>query len=143
MSQFYMVFRDSDGVCMFTSTQEPADIAAGYSVVVYDFGSTAFPDEFYKPGGTGPVTRKANPVVTSLTVTSGSHLGGTSTIINGANFLGATSVTFGGTAASFDIIGSGGVIEVASTPAHAAGVVDVVVTTGYGSGTKVGGFTYT
>ena len=67
--------------------------------------------------------------------------GGTTVQVNGANLGGATAVTFGGAAAT-------GVVELSATslecvtPPHAAGVVDVAVTTPAGTGTGTGLFTY-
>ncbi len=72
------------------------------------------------------------PVVSSLSASTGSTSGGTSVTISGSNFSGATAVSFGGvTAASFTVNGSGSIVAVA--PAHAAGVVDVQVTTSGGT----------
>jgi hypothetical protein len=81
----------------------------------------------------------APPTITSITPSSGPAAGGTSVTIAGTNLSGA-SVTFGGTAAT-------GVTATATqitctTPAHAAGAVDVVVTTIGGSATSTGGYTY-
>ena len=81
------------------------------------------------------------PDVTSCTPDSGSTAGGTGVTIAGANFTGATGVTFGGDAAtSVSVVSDISITCV--TPAHAAGAVDVVVTTSAGSGTLTNGFTY-
>ena len=81
------------------------------------------------------------PDVTSCTPDSGSTAGGTAVTIAGANFTGATGVTFGGDAAtSVSVVSDISITCV--TPAHAAGAVDVVVTTSAGSGTLTNGFTY-
>jgi fructose/tagatose bisphosphate aldolase len=54
---------------------------------------------------------------------------------------GATGVTFGGSAAtSVNVVNSTTVTAV--TPAHAAGAVDVVITTPSGSATDTNGYTY-
>jgi hypothetical protein len=67
------------------------------------------------------------PTITSITPIAGPTTGGTRVIITGTGFIGTTSVTFGGTnAASFAVM-SNRTIE-AVTPAHAAGIVDVIVT---------------
>jgi hypothetical protein len=71
------------------------------------------------------------PAVTGLGTTSGSTAGGTSVTVSGSGFTGATGVTFGGTAASFTVRSDGWLT--ATAPAHAAGTVDVVVTTPSGS----------
>jgi hypothetical protein len=72
------------------------------------------------------------PVVQSVTPSSGPTSGGTTVSIQGANFLGATSVTFGGTpAASFTVNSSTQITAV--SPAHAAGPADVQVATPNGT----------
>jgi hypothetical protein len=68
-------------------------------------------------------------------------LGGTAVTIAGTNFTGATAVTIGGAPAQFVTVTSATSIT-ATTAAHAAGTVDVVVTTPAGSGTGTGLFTY-
>lgn len=80
------------------------------------------------------------PTITSLNPTSGTTAGGTGVTITGTNLTSTSSVTFDGLAASFSVIDATTVT--ASTPAHAAGAVDVVITTDGGSATDVGGFTY-
>ena len=80
--------------------------------------------------------------VTAVNPNTGSASGGTGVTITGTNFTGATGVTFDGVAAtSVNVINSTTITAV--TPAHAAGAVDVVVTTPSGSGTLLNGFTYT
>ncbi|OGT38398.1 MAG: hypothetical protein A3F12_07795 [Gammaproteobacteria bacterium RIFCSPHIGHO2_12_FULL_38_14] len=83
----------------------------------------------------------AAPTITSLDTTSGTTAGGTSVVITGTNFTDATAVTFGGTAASSYTVNSATQIT-ATTPAHAAGAVDVAVTTAGGTATSLGGYTY-
>jgi hypothetical protein len=60
--------------------------------------------------------------------------------ISGTNLTGATRVTFGGVDAI--IMSSTATTLVVTIPAHAGGVVDVIVTTGGGSATWTGGYTY-
>lgn len=81
------------------------------------------------------------PTLASLTPTSGTTAGGTTVTISGTNLTGATSVIFGGTAATLGA--NTGTSLVVTSPAHAAGPVDVVVTTAAGSATLTGSFTYT
>lgn len=77
------------------------------------------------------------PTISSLSPTSGSS--GTSVTITGANFTGATAVTFGSTAASsFNVVSSTQITAVA--PAG-SGTVGVVVTTSVGASNSVS-FTY-
>jgi hypothetical protein len=82
----------------------------------------------------------AAPTVTDIDPDAGPTAGGTGVTIDGAGFTPATSVTFGGTPASFVVISDTELSAV--TPAGAAGAVDVVVTTTGGSATLTGGFTY-
>ncbi len=70
----------------------------------------------------------AHPVVTSLSPSTGPTTGGTSVIITGSNFTGATAVTFGGVAATSFTVNSD--IQITATsPPGAAGAVHVQVTT--------------
>src|SRR5438876_2913120 len=80
--------------------------------------------------------------MTSIAPSSGPTAGGQSgVVITGTNLSGATSVTFGGSAAT--ITGTSSTTVTVTTPAHAAGAVDVVVTTSGGTATSSGGYTYT
>ena len=82
------------------------------------------------------------PHVTSLSPTSGSTAGGTAVTITGTDFTSGATVTFGGTPATNVQVTSSTSIT-ATTPAHAAGAVSVVVTNPDGqSGTLANGFTY-
>jgi hypothetical protein len=93
-------------------------------------------------GGTGTnlFTYIAVPTVTSVSPNTGSTTGGTSIAITGTDFTGATSVTIGGTSVTFTVINATTIA--ATTPAHAAGAVNVAVTTPAGTGTGTGLFTY-
>jgi len=86
----------------------------------------------------------AAPTVTSVVPSNGSTAGGTSVTITGTGFVGATSVTFGGTnATSFTVVDGTGTSMTATTPAKAAGAVDVVVINSNNqSGTLSNGFTF-
>ena len=68
------------------------------------------------------------PKITKVSPTSGPTAGGTSVTITGANLTGATSVRFGGIAASTVTVVSPTKI-IAYSPAQSAGTVDVTVTT--------------
>ncbi len=82
------------------------------------------------------------PTVATVLPASGSTGGGTNVTITGTGFAAGATVTFGGTAAANVVVVSATSIT-ATTPAHAAGVVNVVVTNADGqSGTLLGGFTY-
>ena len=79
------------------------------------------------------------PTITGIVPSSGRAAGGTTVVITGTNLTGGT-VTFGGTAATCTVDSATQIT--CTSPAHAAGAVDVVVTTPGGPVTSVGGFTY-
>jgi hypothetical protein len=82
------------------------------------------------------------PTVTKVTPTSGTIAGGNPVLVTGTLFTGATSVTFGGTpATTFSVVSATSINAVA--PAHAAGTVDIVVTTPSGSSAVVTADHYT
>ena len=76
------------------------------------------------------------PTMTSLNPTSGTTLGGTTVTITGTNLTGASAVTIGGLPATTSIVNATTITAV--TPAHAAGIVDVAVTTAGGATTGTG-----
>jgi IPT/TIG domain len=83
------------------------------------------------------------PTVSSCTPASGSMNGGTSITIGGANFYNVTGVTVGGTAATSVVVNSSASVTCV-TPAHAAGLVAVIVGVGQGviDGPGANVFTY-
>jgi alpha-tubulin suppressor-like RCC1 family protein len=89
--------------------------------------------------GLGPVPPA--PTVTSIAPAIGTTAGGTSVMITGTDFTGATGVTFGGVAAASFTVDSATQIT-ATTPAHAAGAVSVEVTTPGGTNAANTLFTY-
>ncbi|MDT9646907.1 IPT/TIG domain-containing protein, partial [Pseudomonas sp. JV245A] len=80
------------------------------------------------------VTGAATPTLTSVAPNSGSTAGATAVTLTGSNFTGATSVSFGGTAAPSYTVNNATTIT-ATTPAHAAGAVNVTIITPGGSAT--------
>jgi hypothetical protein len=82
------------------------------------------------------------PTVTSLTPSSGPAAGGTSVVIAGTGFTGATAVNFGATAATTFTVNNANQIT-ATAPAHAAGTVDVSVTTVGGTSANTANDDYT
>lgn len=82
------------------------------------------------------------PTISGVSPNSGSTLGGTPVTITGTNFLTGTAVTFGGVAATSVVPALNGLSLTCVAPAHAAGLVDVVVTTSAGSATSVNAYTY-
>lgn len=92
------------------------------------------------PVGVPSPTPSAGPVISTLTPAFGTAAGGTPVRISGSNFLGVTSVTFGGTAAQFSVDTSTQ-ITVFATPPGLVGAVQVSVTSPAGTG--VANYTYT
>ncbi|MGC9960588.1 MAG: IPT/TIG domain-containing protein [Acidimicrobiales bacterium] len=88
-------------------------------------------------------TYDTTPAVARLTPSAGKIAGGDSVIITGTGFANASAVTFGGTSATSYAVNSDTSIT-AITPAHAAGIVDAVVTNESGTSAVVSGdkFTY-
>ncbi len=98
------------------------------------------------PGGTATSTTDytfvVGPTVTSFTPTSGPSSGGTTVVITGTHFTGATSVKFGTTAAgSFSVTNATHIT--AKTKAHADTTVRISVTTVGGTGTSATTFSFT
>ncbi len=69
----------------------------------------------------------ARPVVTTINPTSGSESGATPVTIRGSNFRSGATVTFGDSTATGGFIVSSETIT-ATTPAHAVGTVDLIIT---------------
>lgn len=84
------------------------------------------------------------PAIASIDPTSGPDSGGTAVTIYGSDFttVGATLVAFDGLAATSIVVVDATTIT-CNTPAHPAGVVDVMVTNDFGSDTLSNGYTYT
>jgi len=91
---------------------------------------------------TNAFTYTGDPTITLVAPATGLAAGGTAVTLTGVNYVTGATVTFGGAAATSVVVVSGISITCA-TPAHAAGAVNVVVTTAYGAATATGGFTYT
>ncbi|HVX07592.1 IPT/TIG domain-containing protein [Humibacter sp.] len=120
-----------------SDTQITAVVPAGTGTVdVVVVGSAAC--------GTGTdqnaYTYNPAPVIDSLSPDHGPEAGGTTVTITGTGFTGATGVTFGGVAGTNLTIIDDTHLTIDS-PAHAAGQVDVVVTTPLGS-SEPQAFTY-
>jgi len=111
----------------------PAHAAGAVNVVVTTAAGSATLTNGY--------TYLAIPTFTNISPASGTTIGGTGVTLTGTNFTGTTSVTFDGLAAtSVNVVSNTTVTAV--TPAHAAGFVDVVITTPDGSATIINGFNY-
>jgi IPT/TIG domain len=116
---------------------------SGSITVTVPAGTGTVPITVVTPGGSTnglSYTYVAAPTLTDIEPVSGPTAGGTGVTITGTGLTTATSVTFGGTPASFVVVSATEVSAV--TPAGAAGAVDVVVTTTGGSDTLEDGFTY-
>lgn len=89
------------------------------------------------PGAMGAV----RPRISSVSPNSGSTAGGTSVVIAGLRFQAGATVTFGGKSAMVVSVAPSSITAV--TPAHAAGIVNVVVTNPDGlKGRLASGYTY-
>jgi IPT/TIG domain len=96
----------------------------------------------FRGSGQGSGSNPA-PTVSAISPSTGTAAGNTAVTITGTGFLAGATVSLGGTAATGMAVVSSTSIT-ATTPAHAAGVVNVVVTnTDNQSGTLSSGYTYT
>ena|SRR5215831_81992 len=86
-------------------------------------------------------TLNATPGVDQVTPTTGTAAGGTPVTVYGEGLTGSTGVTFGGTAGTAFTVVSDSQLTVTS-PAHAAGAVNVVVANPRGNVTVTNGYTY-
>jgi len=84
----------------------------------------------------------APPTVTAIAPTSGPTAGGTSVILTGTNFAGATSVLFDGIATTFTVNSATQIT--ATSPSHAAGAINIQVGTpgGTSAAAQANQFTY-
>ncbi len=87
-----------------------------------------------------PATAQSTPQITFISPPSGPQAGGTLVTIYGQNLAGITSVFIGGIAVAPAIVADDRVRF--TTPAHAAGPVDIAVTDGDGVFTAPNAFTY-
>jgi putative cell wall-binding protein len=81
------------------------------------------------------------PTIVAVTSAVGPVAGGTTVTLTGTNLTGTTGISVGGQAAS-DVTVVSATSVTFTTPAHATGATDVVVTTPAGSATLTAGFTY-
>ena len=117
----------------------PSHAAGAVDVVVTNSdGQSATLSGGYTYTGTNPA-----PTIKSIAPATGSTTGNTAVTITGTGFLPGATVSLGGNSATAVTVVSTTSIT-ATTPAHAAGSVDVVVTNTDGqSGTLPSGYTYT
>jgi hypothetical protein len=123
----------------------PLTSSATFSPKTLTYGSSpvrSFADNYIT---SGVILTASGPTVTAnLSPNQGPGSGGTAVTITGTGFVsgGSLGVTFGGTAATaVNVVNS--TTMTCTTPAHASGIVDVVITNGDGQPTTVtNGFTY-
>jgi hypothetical protein len=136
------------GTGMYTVSTPTVAGAHSLYLTIWDMGDNALDSAVYldrlrmfNSSGTCPtgVVIPGDPTITNISPNSGPTAGGTTVVITGTELSGGT-VTFGGLPATCTV-NSPTQITCAS-PAHAAGPVDVVVTTAVNSATSAGGFTY-
>lgn len=109
----------------------PAHVAGSVAVVATSMGGSSQPLT---------LTYVGPPSVLGVQPATGPVGGGTSVLVYGQGFLGASAVTFGGTPASQFTVVNDTLID-AVAPPHAAGPVQLWVTTVGGS--SIAGYTYT
>jgi hypothetical protein len=117
---------DSDTEIMATSPAGSAGMVDVTVIAANGMSALSSADQFTY------VAAAAAPTVTAMNPTSGSTAGGTEVTITGTGFTAATAVNFGSTAATAFTVDSDTQI-VATSPAGAAGTVDVMVTTAEGT----------
>ncbi|MGC2184325.1 MAG: IPT/TIG domain-containing protein, partial [Terriglobales bacterium] len=118
----------------------PAHVAGAVSVVVTN---TDAQSGTLTNGYTYIAANNPAPTVTAISPVSGTINGGTAIAITGTGFLAGATLQLGGTLATGVTVVNSNAIT-ATTPAHAAGAVSVVVTnTDAKTGTLTNGFTYT
>jgi large repetitive protein len=110
-------------------------------------GAGTYNVNVYRSGGPSPgvganlYTYVAPPTLSSCNPPLGLIFGGMDVTLTGTLLTGVNSVTFGGTAATNVVVVNATTVT-CKTPAHAAGLVNVVASNSYGSATLVNGFTY-
>ena len=144
--QFYLgeltVTTDAQDHAFWTATLPPIDVGfiVTATATLLD-GTTATDTSEFSPGLTGAAP--ALPTITGVTPATGPASGGTVLTVTGTYFfLTDTVVKIGGSTAT-DVLVLTPTSLVATTPAHAPGLVDVVVTTSVGTATRPNAFTYT
>ena len=114
------------------TARAPAHAAGAVDVVVTTLGGSITATNGY--------TYVAAPTISSISPNSGPTSSGATVTLSGTHLNGASSVTFGGVAATSYTATANSIT--ATAPAHAAGAVDVVVTTPGGTATATNGYTY-
>ena len=133
---YWLAYLPSSNALSFRNSQTGAAkyYSFAYGVLPASFSKTPTSGQFHFSfyATLNATTISAAPTVSGLSPNTGSIGGGTQVTISGANFTGATGVSFGGVAASGVSVVSATSIT-AISPAHAAGKVDVTVTSPAGT----------
>lgn len=138
-------FTSSDGAATLPANSTLTNGTATFSATLVTAGSQTLTatdtGNAAITGTSGAIVVSAPaPSITALSAVLGLTSGGETVTISGLNLSGVTSATFGGVAA---VITSGNATSIVVTaPPHAAGPVDVVVTTPGGIATLPHAFTY-
>ena len=110
-------------------SQSVGSLAQG---TIYYYKAYAINSSGTSYGESRSFTTLAPPTITSVSPSSGPASGGTSVVITGTNLLSAIAVKFGSTNATGFTVNSATQI-IATSPAGAAGTVDITVTTAVGT----------
>lgn len=135
------------GLSVAASTCGPVLAAGASCAVTLTAGAAEGPTSITvtadnAPGQSASVTVEAVVVaLTAIDPDTGNAAGGLAVTMTGDNLSTATAVDFGGAAASGITVVDNSTVT-ATSPAHAAGIVDVTVSTAHGDATLAGGFTY-
>ena len=136
-----MVATDATGHATFAASLPTVAVGAIVSATATLLnGATPTDTSEFSPGVAATAAVLA-PTVTSIVPTSGPTAGGTAVTITGTNLIAGATVALGGSAATSVVVVNATTIT-AVTPSHAAGAVNVVVTTASGTGTLPGAFAY-
>lgn len=125
-----------------------SDSQTGDGVYTTEFTGGVADIAFEYGGRTGYALTYSDPTsvdLVSIDPVTGPAAGATSCTLAGSGFQGVTSVRFGTVEVPIAniAVNAEGTFITCPSPAHAAGVVDITVTTPNGSDTLVGGYTYT
>jgi len=128
---------DADGYA--TSAAFTANASVGSYIVEASLPG-ASPASFNLENTAEDVDPLPLPAITALSPNNGPEAGGTSVTITGSDFADATSVTFGGVEADFELVDD----KIVAVSPAGTGLVDVLVTTpaGPSSDTDTGKFSY-
>jgi hypothetical protein len=133
VSRYNWQFNDGPGLSTPVETTTPTVSHTFPASGAYTVALTVFASDGTSIGTAHTVLAGSAtaPSVTKVSPAKGPVGGGKGVTITGANFTGATTVKFGTTAVGFSFVSSTKIVAVA--PEHAAGTVDVTVTTPTGT----------